>query len=110
PLSHVKAYEPIVLAKIGALDTFSSLSDRTGPSFVSTPYTAWSGGQLALQGILAALIERESSGLGQRVESTMVQGILAHDTWNWLVRMIAQRYSEAFSAAPPSDPDRLVPN
>jgi crotonobetainyl-CoA:carnitine CoA-transferase CaiB-like acyl-CoA transferase len=109
-LSNVKAYEPIVLAKIGALDAFSGLSDRSGPSFVSTPYTSWSGGQLALQGVLAALVERESSGLGQRVESTMVQGLLAHDTWNWVIRMIAAKFAGAFTAAAPTDQERLVPN
>lgn len=109
-LSNLKAYEPIVMAKMGALDAFSALSDRPGPSFVTTPYTGWSGAQLALQGVLAALIERESSGVGQRVESTMVQGLLAHDTWNWLIRMIAQRFSGAFTAAPATDQDKLVPN
>jgi crotonobetainyl-CoA:carnitine CoA-transferase CaiB-like acyl-CoA transferase len=110
PLSHLKGYEPIVMAKVGALDSFAILSARRGPSFVTTPYTAWSGGQLGLHGILAALIEREASGAGQRVDATMVQGLLAHDTWNWLVRMIAQRYSSAFTGGPPMDPDRLVPN
>lgn len=110
PLSQIKAYEPIVMSCIGGLDSFSSLSDRPGPSFVSTPYCTWSAGQLALQGVLAALYEREVSGKGQKVESTLVQGILAHDTWNWVLRMVAQRFSSAFSAAPPADFDRLVPN
>jgi crotonobetainyl-CoA:carnitine CoA-transferase CaiB-like acyl-CoA transferase len=110
PLSHLKCYEPIVLAKIGALDAFSGLSDRPGPSFVSTPYTAFSGGQLGVQGILAALYERESSGVGQRVESTMLQGLLAHDTWNWILMMIAARYSDAFKSAPATSMKSLVPN
>jgi crotonobetainyl-CoA:carnitine CoA-transferase CaiB-like acyl-CoA transferase len=110
PLSNMKAYEPIVMAKIGGLDAFSPLSDRPGPSFVTTPYCSWSAGQLALQAILAALVEREASGVGQRVESTLVQGILAHDTWNWVLRMIAQRYSGAFTATPPTNQDELIPN
>src|SRR5690606_15398069 len=37
PLSDLKAYEPIVMAKMGALDAFSALSQRPGPSFVSSP-------------------------------------------------------------------------
>lgn len=110
PLSHLKAYEPIVMAKIGALDGFTPLSDRPGPSFVTTPYTAWSGGQLGVQAVLAALVEREASGAGQRVESTMVQGLLAHDTWNWVLRMIIKRYADAYTPAPPADHDELVPN
>lgn len=108
PLSHLKAWEPIVMAKIGALDALASLSERPGPSFVSTPYAAWSAAQLALQGVLAALFERETSRLGQRVESTLVQGVLAHDTWNWLLRVLIRRYSDAFTAAPAMDVASLV--
>ena len=97
PLSHYKAYEPIVLAKMGALDSFSLLSPhRPGPSFVNTPYSGFSASMVGTQGILAALFEREESGLGQHVEATMIQSLLAHDTWNWLVRLWTKRYPDAF--------------
>jgi crotonobetainyl-CoA:carnitine CoA-transferase CaiB-like acyl-CoA transferase len=108
--SHIRGYEPVVMAKIGGLDAFSTLSQREGPSFVTSPYCSFSAAQLALQGILAALVERESSGLGDRVETTLVQGILAHDCWNWLIRTIVSRYPGAFASAAPADPDTLVPN
>ena len=81
-----------------------------GPSFVAAPYCTFTASQLALHGILAALIERETSGVGQRVDTTMVQGILAHDTWNWLIQKIIAAYGDAFTAAPPVDQDRLVPH
>jgi crotonobetainyl-CoA:carnitine CoA-transferase CaiB-like acyl-CoA transferase len=109
-LSHMRGYEPVVMAKIGGLDAFGPLSLRDGPSFVTSPYCAFSAAQIALHGILAALVERESSGLGDRVETTLVQGILAHDCWNWLIRTIVSRYPGAFAAATPADSDRLVPN
>jgi crotonobetainyl-CoA:carnitine CoA-transferase CaiB-like acyl-CoA transferase len=102
PLSNIKAYEPIVMAKVGALDAFSVLSDRPGPTFVASPYCSFSASQIGLHGILAALVERESSGLGQRVETTMVQSLLAHDTWNWLVRLLTVRYADAFTAVAPA--------
>ena len=108
--SGMRGYEPVVMAKIGGLDAFSSLSSREGPSFVTSPYCSFSAAQLAVHGILAALVERESSGLGDRVETTLVQGILAHDCWNWLIRTIVARYPDAFAAAPPADPGALVPN
>jgi crotonobetainyl-CoA:carnitine CoA-transferase CaiB-like acyl-CoA transferase len=108
--SHLKAYDPIVLAKLGALDAFSMMSDRPGPSYVSAPVCGFSAAQLALHGILAALYEREDSGCGQRVETTLVQGLLAHDTWNWLIRKIVSQYASAYAAAPPIDHRRLVPN
>jgi crotonobetainyl-CoA:carnitine CoA-transferase CaiB-like acyl-CoA transferase len=102
PLSHLKGYEAVVMAKIGAFDAFSLLSDRPGPSFVASPYCSFSASQLALHGVLSALLERESSGLGQHVETNLVQGVLAHDTWNWLIRLMINRYPGAFSAAPPT--------
>jgi crotonobetainyl-CoA:carnitine CoA-transferase CaiB-like acyl-CoA transferase len=108
--SHLKAYDQIVLAKIGGLDAFSGLSERRGPSYVASPYCSFSAAQLALQGILAALYEREGSGRGQRVETNLVLGILAHDTWNWLIRKIVAQYADAFAPATPVDQKRLVPN
>jgi crotonobetainyl-CoA:carnitine CoA-transferase CaiB-like acyl-CoA transferase len=109
PWSHLKAYEPVVLAKLGGLEAFSSLSDRPGPSYVSAPYCTFSAGMLGLQGILAALVEREESGCGQRVETTLVQGILAHDIATWLLLKIAAKFSGAFTASGPIDWERMVP-
>ena len=108
--SHLKGYEPIAFAKIGALDAFSSLSDRPGPSYVATPYCSFTASQLALHGTLAALYERERSGVGQRVETTLAQGLLAHDTWNWILKTVVARFPEAFVTAPPTEQDMLVPH
>jgi crotonobetainyl-CoA:carnitine CoA-transferase CaiB-like acyl-CoA transferase len=110
PWSQLHCYEPVVMAKLGGLTGFSNLSRRDGPAYVATPYSAYTAAQLALQGVLAALYEREASGRGQRVDTTLVQGILAHDTWNWLVRMLTSRYPGALSAAPPVDAEKLIPN
>jgi crotonobetainyl-CoA:carnitine CoA-transferase CaiB-like acyl-CoA transferase len=110
PWSQIKAYEPVVLAKIGGLHAFSGLSDRPGPSYVAAPYCTFTASQLALHGILAALFERETSGVGQRVDTTLVQGILAHDTWNWLIMEIIAKFGAAFTAAPPAEQDRLIPH
>ena len=110
PLSRLKAYEPVVMAKIGGLSSFANLSRRKGPSFVSTPYCTFSAAHLALHGILAALIEREASGLGQRVDTTLVQGVAAHDPWNWLLQVLIRRYDQAYASAPVWDEDRLAPN
>ncbi len=110
PLSRLKAYEGVVMAKIGAYDQFTALVDRAGPAFPSVSYCSFSAAQLAIQGILAALVERTQSGRGQRVDTTMVQAIAAHDVFNWMIRLIAQRYSDAFTEVPPVDPVSQVPN
>jgi crotonobetainyl-CoA:carnitine CoA-transferase CaiB-like acyl-CoA transferase len=109
-LSHLKGYEGVVMAKIGGYATLSNLTARPGPAFGTVEYCSTSSAHTLAQGILAALYEREDSGLGQRVESTLVQGLAAHDTWNWIVRAIAKRYSDAFTAVPRVDETRNVPN
>ncbi len=109
PLAGLKAYEGIAMAKLGAFSAQAQLSARPGPSFLAAPYCSFSAAQLALQGILAALVERERSGLGQRVETTLAQGLLAHDTWNWLLRHVARKHPGAFKAARPIS-ENLVPN
>src|SRR5262249_37428285 len=47
PWSQLQCYEPVVMAKIGGLTGFSNLSRRPGPSYVSTPYCAFTAAQLA---------------------------------------------------------------
>ena len=109
-LSHLKGYEGVVMAKIGGYNTLSNLTPRPGPSFGTVEYCSASASHTLAQGLLAALYERETSSLGQRVETTLVQGLAAHDTWNWIVRMIAKRYSDAFTSVPRVDEGRNVPN
>jgi crotonobetainyl-CoA:carnitine CoA-transferase CaiB-like acyl-CoA transferase len=109
PLSHVAGYEGIVMAKIGAYGTLR-LTDRDRPSFAATPSSSFSASQTLLQGLLAALYERESSGVGQRVDTTLVQAQTTHDCWNWITRLMASRYPEAFTVVPRVDEERKVPN
>ncbi|MDB5423680.1 MAG: CoA transferase [Phenylobacterium sp.] len=110
PLSRLKGYEGVVMAKIGAYSQFAALGTRPGPAFATVPYCTASAGQLAIAGALVALFERETSGRGQRVESTLVQAVAAHDTWNWMISIVAAKYSQAFSAAPVVNTTRRVPN
>lgn len=100
PLANLKGYEALVMAKIGALTPFADMISRPGPAFVSVPYCSFSASQTALHGTLAALFERESSGCGQRVETSLAQAFAAHDTWNWYINVITEKYPDAFISGP----------
>jgi crotonobetainyl-CoA:carnitine CoA-transferase CaiB-like acyl-CoA transferase len=100
PLADLQGYEAIVQAKFGVFWSIEDMSERPGPSFATARYASYPASQLALQGILAALYERSSSGLGQRVEVTLAQGLTVHDTFNWYSRVVAQRFSEGFVQTP----------
>ncbi len=112
PYSEIPVYDGVVLAKLGAFHQASAVSARPGPTFMSAPYCSFNAAQLALHGILASLYERATSGRGQRVATTLVQGLSSHDTWNWMIRRIAQQYPEAFAGAGHITEigDRIVPN
>ncbi|HEY1665027.1 MAG TPA: CoA transferase [Trebonia sp.] len=101
PFTQIKAYEGVVQAKMGVFKAFERMAPTSHPPFVTAPWCSFGATQTALHGILTALIEREHSGVGQRVEASMVQGFAALDTWDWFQDLITQRYPEAFTSANP---------
>ena len=109
PFSDVKAYEGIVMAKLGIYQSFDRATRRPGPTFVTVPFASYCAAQIAVQGLLAALIERERSGLGQQVETNMAQALATLDCWMWFLRLLAERYPDAFTQVPAFD-DSGQPN
>ncbi|MCD4533061.1 CoA transferase [Nocardioides sp. cx-169] len=96
PWADYKGYEALIMAKTGVLHSKRQLSPGPDPAYVSVPYASFGAAHTAVQGILAALIERESSGLGQVVETNLVTGVGAYDTYNWFYEMILRRFPDAF--------------
>jgi len=109
PFASIPGYEALVMAKLGFAVQFSAFTPRGGPAYCSVPYAAFSAAHTALHGTLAALYERERSGLGQHVESSLAQGMAAMDPWRWFLAFIARQYPEAYEAASPIGDDG-IPN
>jgi crotonobetainyl-CoA:carnitine CoA-transferase CaiB-like acyl-CoA transferase len=103
PYAAAKGYEALVMARIGALSASGGMVTRPGPAHVSVPYGSYGASQLLLTGILAALHERRSSGLGQRVDTSLVKGVAALGTWNWYHQILVTKFPEAFSQTAPVD-------
>jgi len=101
PYANVKGYEGIVQAKLGGMMHVAGMAPRPGPAFPAVPYASFSGAMCALQGIFAALYVRERCGIGQHVDASLVQGLAAHDPWEWFLRVLFEKYPQAFSPAPP---------
>ena len=99
PYAQVQGYEGIVSARLGVPYMLESLTDRPGPSFATAAYATYPATQLGLHGILAALMAREDTGLGQWVETTLVQGQTVYDTYNWFARLLALKFNEGFKQA-----------
>jgi crotonobetainyl-CoA:carnitine CoA-transferase CaiB-like acyl-CoA transferase len=109
PFAHLKAPEAVVMAKTGSMYG-PTPSGRNGPVMLNTYGATFAASLLAIQGTLLALHERAVSGYGQHVDATMVQGMLAQDPWSYFLRMLAKRFSGAYTEIGPTDPARAVPN
>lgn len=96
PFRHYKGYEALINARSGLMHSKRQLKLRPGPAYVTTPYASFGASQGAVQGILAALLERERSGFGQTVESNLVRGVAAFDTYNWFYEMVLHRFPGAY--------------
>ena len=79
----LKAYESVVMAKVGkmvGLDVLSGAGERNlgdRPIYSAAAVASYAAGQLAFQGTLAALLNRERVGRSQLVETSLLQGIMA---------------------------------
>jgi crotonobetainyl-CoA:carnitine CoA-transferase CaiB-like acyl-CoA transferase len=103
PYADAPGYEGVVHAKLGVFHTFRRMSPFVAPPFVNVPFASFAASQVALHGILAALLERERSGAGQRVETNLLQAFTTLDTWAWFEHLIADRWPDAFHKADPYD-------
>ena len=63
---------------------FCGLVGGARPAYAAVPVAGWCASQLALHGILAALLDRERTGRGRRVETSLVQALGIYDLVNWL--------------------------
>ncbi|MFC8436105.1 CaiB/BaiF CoA transferase family protein [Streptomyces sp. NPDC057253] len=97
PWAHLKGYEGMVMAKLGMFHVKRNIVGRPGPAFVAAPYASWGAAQTAVHGILAALLERETSGRGQHVEADLVRGVSTLDTWNWFTELVGIRWPGSFT-------------
>src|SRR6266508_1300816 len=84
PFAHLKGYEGIVTAKAGIMAGFAGLAGREGPCYAAVPAASFGAFNAATQGILAALYVRGRTGRGQKVETSLVQGLTGYDLYHWL--------------------------
>jgi crotonobetainyl-CoA:carnitine CoA-transferase CaiB-like acyl-CoA transferase len=96
PFRDYKGWEALVMAKTGVMHEKRGLTTRSGPAYITFSYASWGAAHAAVQGVLAALLERESSGRGQSVETNLVTGMGSMDPYNWFYEMVLERYPGAF--------------
>ena len=76
--------------------SFAGQRLREGPGFAAVPVGAHGASQGAVQGILAALIERQRCGRGQIVETSLLQGLMPFDLLLLLLTQLSEREPEVY--------------
>ncbi len=96
PYAEYPAYEGVVSAKSGRMLAFAGQRLREGPGFAAVPVGSHGASQGAVQGVLAALIERQQSGRGQIVETSLLQGLMPFDLLQLLLTQLAEREPQTY--------------
>ena len=103
PLAAFPGTDPVVQAASGVMSVTGE-PDR-GPSLIGVPVADWGGALLAVQGIMAALLVRGRTGRGQKVEISLLQGLLSSLTTrlasHWTTGEDPQRFGSAHSIVVP---------
>ncbi|MGK0224652.1 MAG: crotonobetainyl-CoA:carnitine CoA-transferase CaiB-like acyl-CoA transferase [Limisphaerales bacterium] len=107
PFSDLPGYEHLVAAASGRMMTFQGTVDRQGPVFSALQVGIHATAQSTVSGILAALWRRFQTGLGAKVETSLLQGMLPYEQG----AMIAHQFPERFAGKLPTkvDPNAPIP-
>ena len=106
PYSQYKPYEGIVSAKVGRYTVFTGQSKRQGPHYGVVQVGSHGTAMAAVRGIVSSLIVRNKTGKGQKVETSLMQGITPFDVGNWLTWQMMIKFPDKFQDDPQSNPDR----
>ncbi len=100
PYAGYAGYEGLVAAKSGRMMAFSGVVEREGPGYAAVQAGSHATAMSAVAGIVAALFERETSGAGQVVETSLLQGMLPYDLLALLRSQLIRRRPELFENDP----------
>jgi crotonobetainyl-CoA:carnitine CoA-transferase CaiB-like acyl-CoA transferase len=78
PLRDLPGDEYTVAAVSGRMASQAALH-RDGPTFTPAPIATFGAAMLCVQGVLAALLERTETGLGQRAHTSLLHSLVAYD-------------------------------
>ena len=78
PYADIRAYEGVIAAKVGLFNR-GMWAFQDAPMFLNAPVVSVSAGYLTISSVAAALVARESNGLGQRLVVSMYTASTSYD-------------------------------
>ena len=100
PYARYKGYEGVVAARSGRYMVFAQQNNREGPNYGAVQVASHSAAMALVRGAIAALMVRDRTGHGQKVETSLLQAITPYDARDFVVWQMMIRYPDLF----PEDP------
>src|SRR5688500_8090666 len=91
PLAEVPGWDAAVAARSGRMMAFERQLRRGGPVYAAVPVASHIAAHGAVQGIVAGLYSRARGGGAQRVETSLLQGVLPFDLVELLLVEMVER-------------------
>jgi crotonobetainyl-CoA:carnitine CoA-transferase CaiB-like acyl-CoA transferase len=85
PYARYRPYESLVSAKSGRYMAFAGQNDREGPNYGAVQVASHAAAMAAVRGTVAALMLRDRTGRGQRVETNLLRAITYYDLLQFAV-------------------------
>ena len=89
PLAWIPPYDGAVEARAGTAGDLGGYMRRDAPAYRARPNPSYAAAMVAVQSVSAALLVREQTGHGQRVETSLYQALQAYDFQGALRRQSA---------------------
>ena len=104
------AYDGVVEAKGGGYQSLAGWTGLKGPFFRVRPDASWSAANIAVQSIVGALRVRRATGKGQRVETSLYQGMTCYDAAAAVATQVRMGIVDDPDALGPSSRGGGIPN
>jgi crotonobetainyl-CoA:carnitine CoA-transferase CaiB-like acyl-CoA transferase len=99
PYSGYKGYEGAVAAKIGRMMASAGQARLDGPQYMAVNVASHSAAMASVRGTTAALLVRDRTGQGQKLETSLLQCFSTYDLRDWIIWQMMFNHPEQF----PSD-------
>ena len=100
PYAQYKGYEGVVAAKVGRMTIFQGQNAREGPNYSAVQVGCYASAMALVRGAVAALLVRDKTGQGQKVETSLMRAMTPYDLREWLLWQMMITDPEKF----PEDP------
>jgi crotonobetainyl-CoA:carnitine CoA-transferase CaiB-like acyl-CoA transferase len=92
--------EALVAAKSGRMMAFENMNPREGPAYAALQVASFAAAVIGVQGVIAALMQRDATGRGQRVDTSLLHALMNYDTIGIQRAQLEPRYPQYLPPEP----------